>query len=98
MTKIDTYKHLDKESFYNLRVELNPEQVAKEFCHLNYGAHRLLSAMVHELRKKRLEEIAYYDERDKDKPVEQRLAFTKEEKRSPLADAIEAALNSGHTN
>lgn len=62
MTEIDTYKHLDKDS--KVTVELSMPELAKHVGSLNYGAHRLLSAMVHELRAKNLEHVQRTRERD----------------------------------
>jgi hypothetical protein len=46
----DCYKHLDDTDPF--RITLNSEELAQLACGRNYGAHRLLSAMVHELRRK----------------------------------------------
>ena len=48
--RIDHYKHLDKD--YPLRVEMTVPDVAAAIVAQNYGTHRFLSALVHELRKK----------------------------------------------
>ena len=50
-SRIDEYKHLDKHTA--MAVVLPMEQIARECVALNYGAHRLLSAMVHAIREKR---------------------------------------------
>ena len=47
-TKIDTYRHLDADT--SLTVKLTMTDIARDCVKLNYGAHRLLSALVHELR------------------------------------------------
>lgn len=91
MTGIDTYKHLDEDS--KLRVEVSMTQLAEQICALNYGAHRLLSALVHELRRRNLATVAAWEARENDKPVDRRRIYTDEDRRSPLADAIEEALN-----
>lgn len=80
MTRVDTYKHLDADS--KLAAELSMPEVAAKVCALNHGAHRLLSAMVHELRARNEKWIA---ENPKTLLPE-----------SPLADGIEALLNQGH--
>ncbi len=46
----DQYKHLNKQSVYNVQVELGMEQLAHMVVAKNYGAVRLLSAMIDELR------------------------------------------------
>lgn len=83
-TEIDTYKHLDKDS--QLELALSIPEVAKRICALNYGTHRLLSALVHELR-------GLQDDYNK----RMRLAHGWEPEVSPLAEGIEALLNQGHT-
>jgi len=95
MTKIDYYEGLNRDS--KLTVELDVPTVAKEICAMNYGAHRLLSAMVRELRAKNMEYVNYQREKDAALPENRRLNLPAERERSPLADAIEAALNAGHT-
>ena len=96
MTKIDYYKGLNEDS--KLTIELSIETVAKEICAMNYGAHRLLSAMVHELRRKNTAYILAQVAKDALRPPENRLEWTDEDHKSPLADTIEAALNQGHTH
>jgi hypothetical protein len=80
MPRIDSYKHLDGDS--KVSVELSMEEIAQRVCALNYGAHRLLSAMAHELRKKNDEFIESCPDC--------------KGQRSPLADAIEELLNKGY--
>lgn len=80
---IDTYKHLDKDT--QMKVSLSMEEIARECAALNYGAHRLLSALVHELREKR-ERLAQEQER---------CGMTIRGRHSPLADGIEELLNNG---
>lgn len=96
MTKIDTYSHLDADS----RVTFDPtmQELAAKACALNYGAHRLLSAMVHELRDKQTTYIRLRTAEEATKSPSQRLYYLPDDERSPLADAIEAALNAGHTH
>lgn len=89
----DYYKHLDEDS--KLSVELSLPEIASKVCDLNYGAHRLLSAMVDTLRSKNNDFIARIEAENKQKPENQRLILSEERKRSPLADSIEAALNAG---
>lgn len=43
MSKIDTYKHLNKDSKFC--IELDIEDVATKIVSMNYGVHRLLSAI-----------------------------------------------------
>jgi hypothetical protein len=79
MRKIDSYKHLDKDTAMTLTLPM--EQIASECVRLNYGAHRLLSAMVHALREANNEYAAEHP----NVPPEP----------SELADGIEALLNKG---
>lgn len=95
MTTIDYYEGLNRDS--KLTVELDVPTVAKEICSMNYGAHRLLSAIVHELRRKNLEYVNGQHAKDAKLPENRRLNLSRERERSPLADAIESALNAGHT-
>lgn len=85
-TRIDTYKHLDAST--KVSIELSMEDIARRCVSLNYGAHRLLSALVHELRS------AARTQRDnalrRDPSNEDRYPGTSE-----LADGIEKLLNSG---
>ena len=53
MTRVDQYKHLNEEN--ELGINLGMEEVAKFVVSRNYGAHRFLSAMVHELRENSME-------------------------------------------
>lgn len=48
MTRVDQYKHLNREN--ELGINLGMEEVAEFVVSKNYGSHRFLSAMVHELR------------------------------------------------
>jgi hypothetical protein len=84
MPRIDTYKHLGP-----LQFELPMENLARAMCDQNYGVHRFLSTLVHELRAKKKslsEESQKYN-----------LSWEPEtdEYRSPLADGIERLLNEG---
>lgn len=79
MPRIDSYKHLDKDTA--MVVTMPMEQIARECVRLNYGAHRLLSALVHALRDANSE----YAERHP----------SAEPEPSGLADGIEALLNKG---
>jgi len=94
MIQIDYYKHLDSDS--KLTTELSMEEIAEKCCELNYGAHRLLSALVHVLRKRNVEYVQSTRNADAVKPQHKRLNLPPERERSPLADAIESALNAGH--
>ena len=49
MNRVDQYKHLNIKN--ELGVNCGMEEMAKFVVSQNYGAHRLLSAMVHELRE-----------------------------------------------
>jgi hypothetical protein len=91
MSQIDFYKHLDKDTA--MTVTLPMEQIARDCVALNYGAHRLLSALVHELRAKntkRAEEYAamYPNEKLSEGEIQPY-------ERSKLADGIEELLNKG---
>ena len=86
MTGIDTYKGLDETT--PMVVTLPMEMIARECVSLNYGAHRLLSAMVHALRERNAREAARYE---KNYPG---CTYGGSE----LADGIEALLNSGLTS
>jgi hypothetical protein len=52
MTQLDEYKHLDDDPNNRLRMEMTMPEVVKAVVAQNYGTHRFLSAMVHELRAK----------------------------------------------
>lgn len=52
MRHLDEYKHLDADPNYRLRMEMTIPEVVKAVVAQNYGTHRFLSAMVHELRAK----------------------------------------------
>lgn len=52
MPKLDYYKHLDEDPTYRLRMEMTMPEVVKAVVRQNYGTHRFLSALVHELRAK----------------------------------------------
>lgn len=88
MTQIDSYKHLDEEKAFDLKISLNMEEVAKKCCAQNYGAHRLLSSMVHELRRKT---ELLNDEWNKREENQDELSPY----HSELADGIEKLLNQG---
>lgn len=60
MRSIDFYKHLDDD--WPLRVEMTVPEVVKAIVAQNYGTHRLLSALVHELRAKAKEDPKYPSE------------------------------------
>lgn len=94
MSKLDTYKGLNEES--KLTTSFSMPEVAKECCQLNYGAHRLLSAMVHQLRANRKKYVEDTWARDAALPENRRLNLHRAQMASPLADAIEAALNQDH--
>ena len=79
MRTIDTYKHLDNDTA--MKVTLPMEQIARECVQLNYGAHRLLSALVHALREANNEYAAKHPYGHPEP--------------SHLADGIEALLNKG---
>jgi hypothetical protein len=87
MSKIDTYKHLDKDT--SMSIVLPMEQIAKSCVALNYGAHRLLSALVHELRAENEKLEKKWQDRNPREPV------SADFKNSPLADGIEKLLNDG---
>jgi hypothetical protein len=63
------------------------EQIARDCVALNYGAHRLLSAMVHALRDRNAKQVAKWNE----------VFLYPSESYGPseLADGIEALLNKG---
>ena len=48
MRRADDYRHLNKES----KIQVDLEDVAAQVVHMNYGVHRLLSAII----RKRIEE------------------------------------------
>jgi hypothetical protein len=48
--KIDDYKHLDADPAYGIKMEMTIPQLVKYVVAQNYGTHRFLSALVHELR------------------------------------------------
>ena len=62
MRRIDQYKHLDEDPAYRIKIQLTMPELAKMVVAQNYGTHRFLSALVHELRanedKKYLSEFA----------------------------------------
>lgn len=87
MIRIDFYKHLDASDPVALTVPM--DKLAHEVCALNYGAHRLLSAMVHELRAHNAATLEKWRKSGE-------IKVTSEQERSPLADAIEKTLNEGH--
>jgi hypothetical protein len=87
MSHIDFYKHLDTSDPVALAIPM--DKLAREVCALNYGAHRFLSAMVHELRARNAATLEKWRE-------EGHIPVLPEYEHSPLADAIEKALNEGH--
>lgn len=52
MRQIDTYKHLDEDPLYRIKIELTMPELVQRVVKQNYGTHRFLSALVHELRAK----------------------------------------------
>ena len=52
MSRIDSYKHLDIDDPWPLKVTLQTEELAKVYVGKDHGVHRLLSALVHSLRNK----------------------------------------------
>lgn len=50
MKRIDEYKHLDNDPSCRIRMEMTIPEVVKAVVSQNYGTHRFLSALVHELR------------------------------------------------
>ncbi len=48
MNTVDSYRHLNESSKF--RIELDVEMVAAKIIGMNYGVHRLLSAIVRQLR------------------------------------------------
>jgi hypothetical protein len=52
MTNIDSYKHLDDDPAYLIKIQFTMPELVKMVVAQNYGAHRFLSALVHELRAK----------------------------------------------
>jgi len=77
MRRIDFYKHLDADT--PLTITLSMDQIARDCVALNYGAHRLLSALVHALR-------------DRDAALSAKYEMKTD---SQLADGIEELLNRG---
>ena len=69
-----------------LQFELPMQDLAKAMCDQNYGVHRFLSALVHELRAKEKQ----HQERCK---AQERECIP--DGASPLADGIERLLNDG---
>jgi hypothetical protein len=84
MARIDTYKHLGP-----LQFELPMENLARAMCDQNYGVHRFLSTLVHELRAKEKKLVEDRQKRDPKRYIPD------SEQRSPLADGIERLLNEG---
>jgi DNA-directed RNA polymerase subunit L len=82
-SRIDSYKHLDKETPFT--VELSMEQIARQVVQLNYGTHRLLSALVHELRAENARHAAEYEQRHPGSTYGP----------SELAEGLEKLLNQG---
>lgn len=87
--KTDTFRHLNKES--KLKLEMDIEEVVAQIVAMNYGAYRLLSAMVHELRVRQAASHAYSVKLAEENgwPSIQR------DNTSPLADGIENLLEAG---
>ena len=81
---IDDYNHLNKDLPYTINISV--EDIAKNFINMNYGTHRLLSALVHELRNRHeIRKLKFEEESGIKHPTE----------KSPLADGIEKLLNQG---
>jgi hypothetical protein len=78
----DYYKHINETDEGKLTLQVSIPEVAEMVCSQNYGAHRLLSALVDELRKRN----------EKYKKESESKGF-KVESDSPLAQGIEALLN-----
>jgi hypothetical protein len=87
MPKIDSYKHLNEDSKLTMTIDM--EDLVSKIASMNYGTHRFLSALVHELRKRRriLQEDCA-ERYPNHSPVED----------SPLAKGIEDLLNAGLYN
>lgn len=83
-----TYKHLDKDSKLEVRVEL--QDVVKKIVSMNYGVQRFLSHLVDERRKIHNERIAAYQERGE---VDIALRLTKDG--DPMAEGINKLLETG---
>jgi hypothetical protein len=48
-SKLGSYDHMNPDSALTIKIPM--EQLVKDVVELNYGAHRLLSALVRELRE-----------------------------------------------
>lgn len=83
MSCLNSYKHLNECT--PLKVIYPMEQLVKDICDLNYGSHRLLSALVDELRERARKQDAKFTAKWPDHKAEG----------SPLADGIEVLLNKG---
>lgn len=83
MSKLDSYKDLNKNG--ELIIKIDIEDLVKKLTTMNYGVHRVLSALVHELRA-RQDVLNEYFREQYDSPPE----------RSELADGIEELLNKGY--
>lgn len=81
MPHIDYYKGLNSDDKF--RVEMDIEELAEKVCSMNYGAHRMVSAIVHALRAKNAK---FYSDNPK---------YTFEPSR--LAEALDEALSTGAT-
>lgn len=86
---IDAYKHLDADTAMTLTLSMT--QIAESCVALNYGTHRLLSALVHAIRAR---EKAYLEQWARDHPGFKGVTPYSSES-SELADGIEALLNKG---
>lgn len=82
--KVDTYKHLDDTDRVTLSLSM-PELAAKIVA-MNYGAHRMLSALIKALR----------DKNDRYLATASRPEL--HEKQSPLAAKLEELLNTRAPN
>jgi hypothetical protein len=86
MSRVDTYRHLEKDQ--PLTLTLPMDDLAKQLVALNYGVHRMLSSLVRELRVAQAQRAAEYATRH---PGEENAYGP-----SPLADGLEKLLNDGH--
>jgi DNA-binding response OmpR family regulator len=76
---IDSYRHLEKCSPFAIKISM--DELADEIVNTNqYGVHRLLSSLVHSLRKNINEQNKRYNCKEI----------------SELADGIEELLNKGY--
>jgi len=63
---IDSYKHLNKNSKVTIQrdkiiVKIDIEDIAGELLDMNYGVHRLLSALVRQRKEKKDREFNFYN-------------------------------------